>query len=239
MLERDPSKPRLDLAELHELSDVELVRLLIAGDEDAMSEIFERYYRLVMRVALQVVHDTGEAQDVVQNVFTEFYQRAALFDPSKGSLKTWLLQYSYGRSINRKRSLQLRSFYNQAPLEMLDAISPGAAAKIFDLESPEANRLVEQMLAALNDRQRRVIEMIAFRGLTLAETAKELGESLGNIQHIYYRGLEKLRQFLKAADEKVSRKSETKHTLSLLRRLRRMAKSTGEDEVEIVKARAL
>ena len=73
---------------LKRLSDEALVHLLLAGSQDAMAEIFERYYRMVMRVALQIVRDTGEAQDIVQTVFTEFYQKAALFDSAKGSLKT-------------------------------------------------------------------------------------------------------------------------------------------------------
>src|SRR5438876_187823 len=86
-----------------DLTDTELVRLLVAGSADAMDAIFSRHYRMVMSVALHIVRDPGEAQDVVQIVFTELYQKAKLFDPAKGNLKTWLLQYAYGRSINRKQ----------------------------------------------------------------------------------------------------------------------------------------
>ena len=62
-----------------EVSDGDLVRLLLAGDQEAMAVIFDRYYRLVMSVALRIIHDVGEAEDVVQTVFTDFYQRAELF----------------------------------------------------------------------------------------------------------------------------------------------------------------
>ena len=91
------------------LSDGELVRLLLAGNHDAMAVIFDRYYRLVMSVALRIIHDVGEAEDVVQTVFTDFYQRADLFDETKGNLKGWLLQYTYGRSFNQKRKLKNHS----------------------------------------------------------------------------------------------------------------------------------
>ncbi|HYL15110.1 MAG TPA: sigma factor [Terriglobales bacterium] len=82
-MKNDPPNLSSDPAALRLLFDEQLVHLLLAGSQDAMAEIFERYYRMVMRVALHIVHDTGEAQDIVQAVFTEFYQKAALFDPGK------------------------------------------------------------------------------------------------------------------------------------------------------------
>src|SRR4051794_2125179 len=96
---------------LQDLDDPELVRLLVAGNRDAMEVIFDRYYRLVMRITLNIVRDTGEAQDVCQIVFTDFYRKANLFDPARGNLKTWLVQYAYGRSINNRRKLKSRGFY--------------------------------------------------------------------------------------------------------------------------------
>ena len=103
-----------------EVSDGDLVRLLLAGDQEAMAVIFDRYYRLVMSVALRIIHDVGEAEDVVQTVFADFYQRAELFDESKGNLKGWLLQYTYGRSFNQKRKLRNHNFYEQVELEEMD-----------------------------------------------------------------------------------------------------------------------
>lgn len=105
---------------LEQKSDAELVRLLVAGNHDAMAVIFDRYYRMVMSVALRIVHDVGDAEDVVQIVFTDFYRRANLFDEAKGSLRTWLLQYAYGRSINQKTSLKARCFYDQPDLEAIE-----------------------------------------------------------------------------------------------------------------------
>jgi len=70
------------------MADAELVRLQTQRNADAMEVIFDRYYRMVMRVALHIVRDSGEAQDVVQVVFTDFYRNAKLFDAQKGSLKS-------------------------------------------------------------------------------------------------------------------------------------------------------
>jgi RNA polymerase sigma-70 factor (ECF subfamily) len=230
--------PEAESVPMRDLSDSELVRLLVAGNEDAMAVIFDRYYRLVMSVALRVVRDTGEAQDAVQIVFTDFYRQAKLFDASKGNLKSWLLQYAYGRSINRRRSLKCKKFYDQTQIDTLVPLPVSPETRMFDLESPEAKRLVEQLLASIGEKQRRVIELVCFQGMTLAETAALTGESLGNVQHAYYRGLEKLRLYLKKADQS-SRQKERKARFSLVRKFLKAPEETNDKEVEIVRTRAL
>jgi RNA polymerase sigma-70 factor (ECF subfamily) len=69
---------------LHDFDDAELVQMLVTGNRDAMEVIFDRYYRLVMRITLNMVRDVSEAQDVCQIVFTDFYRQARLFDPARG-----------------------------------------------------------------------------------------------------------------------------------------------------------
>jgi RNA polymerase sigma-70 factor (ECF subfamily) len=195
----------MDLARpdgLGQRTDGELVRLLVAGNHDAMTVIFDRYYRLVMSVALRIMEDVAEAEDVVQTVFTHFYQRAILFDEQKGKLGSWLLQYAYGRSINHKKSLKARHFYEQSELDesKMDH-STGASPRFLNLHTSDAVRLVEQILPHLNERQRFVIERVFFEGMKASEVASETGESLGNVLHAYYRGMEKLRGYLREAED--------------------------------------
>jgi RNA polymerase sigma-70 factor (ECF subfamily) len=192
------SEETIERNSLRLLPDEEVVRALVAGDERAMEVLFARYYRMVMRVALRIVRDPGEAQDVVQIVFTDFYRAAKLFDVDKGSLKTWLLQYAYGRSVNRKQSLKNRNFYQENDSDALELVPSHQGARFFNMELAEVRLLADQVLATLDDKQRSVIESVCFRGLTMAETAVALGDSIGNIHHAYYRGLEKLRMFLKS-----------------------------------------
>jgi RNA polymerase sigma-70 factor (ECF subfamily) len=80
------------------------------GDGDAFAVLFDRYNDLVLTVALRIVHDAGEAQEVTQNVFFEFYRSARRFDPARGRLKVRLLQFTYHTSINRRNYLLLRQF---------------------------------------------------------------------------------------------------------------------------------
>lgn len=225
---------------LEQKSDAELVRLLVAGNHDAMAVIFDRYYRMVMSVALRILHDIGEAEDVVQIAFTDFYRRANLFDGAKGSLRTWLLQYAYGRSINQKSSLKARYFYEQTDLEAIELERRnGNSHRVFDLDTPDAVRLVEQILPKLNEKQRFVIELAFFGGMRLSEVAAQTGESLGNIQHAYYRGIEKLRACLRETPNHASGEAASREPrFSWLRRVRK-APQRLSGEVAIAKTRTL
>ena len=93
--------------ELKTITDEELMNELKGGRQEALTYIFNRYYRLVFSVALKILRDRGEAEDLMQDVFIEIYRRIKLFNPAKGSAKTWILQYAYHRSLNRKKYLSL------------------------------------------------------------------------------------------------------------------------------------
>src|SRR3954468_1617428 len=96
-----------------ELTSEYLIARLRQGHADALPVLFDRFHRLVLNVALKIVRDPGEAEDVMQDVFFEIFNKAAQFDPAKGSAKTWILQYAYHRSLSRRQYLALRNFYDR------------------------------------------------------------------------------------------------------------------------------
>ena len=116
------------------------------------------------------------------------------FNPARGSFKTWLLQYAYHRTINRREHLQANHFYNR---EELDELTPAelfyGAGHLVCLPPQEVACLVEQVLALLEPRQRKVIELTYFEGLTAEEVAKATGNSASSVRNNLYRGLSKLR----------------------------------------------
>src|SRR5262245_35488399 len=95
------------------LSDEDVVERLCQGYSDALPILFDRFYRLVLKIALRILRDPGEAEDVMQDVFFEIFNKAAQFDPAKGSAKTWILQYAYHRSLSRRQYLALRNSYGR------------------------------------------------------------------------------------------------------------------------------
>jgi RNA polymerase sigma-70 factor, ECF subfamily len=188
--------PQPNLAELKQLTDDQLMVQLQAGVNDALAVLFERYHRLVFSVALKIVRDRAEAEDVTQNVFLEIYSSVAQFDGSRGTLKVWLLQYAYHRAFNWKGYLNRRNFYNQEDIEELDPVLQGEFFSAGKYAPGELKRLIQQGLASLGAPQKRVIELANYDGLSMKEIANKTGDSLSNVRHHYYRGLQKLRSFI-------------------------------------------
>ena len=188
-VQTNPNPERWNL--LNAQTDEKLVRILIGGEQDALAVLFDRYHRLVYSVALRIVHDPGEAEEVVQTVFLDFYRALANFDPRKGILKVWLLQYAYHRALHRKRHLAANRFYKWVDLEEAAgepalSWSPNAVA--------EVARLTEELLSRLSPRRREILELTYFEGLTADEVAVQLRESVNVVRHELYRALASLRQ---------------------------------------------
>jgi RNA polymerase sigma-70 factor (ECF subfamily) len=185
------------MAVMPKLSDEDVMERLCQGHPEALSILFERYHRLVLKIALRILRDAGEAEDLMQDVFFEIFRKASQFDPTKGTAKTWIFQYAYHRSLSRRQHLALRNFYNRHQItesEVAESISLDIACR--GLTMPEWRRLIEQGLAALNEKQRATLELTCFQGLLLSEVAERTKESLENVRHYYYRGLQALRKFI-------------------------------------------
>jgi RNA polymerase sigma-70 factor (ECF subfamily) len=182
---------------LRALNDEDLMAALRIGCNDALAVLFERHSALVFRIARAILHDDGEAEETVQKVFLDIFRAANQFDPDRGSLKTWLLQYAYHRSIDRRQHLQSNRFYSRDELDDLMPAEPfNGPGHLLCLPPQEVVCLVEQVLATLESRQRRVIELTYFEGLTAEEIATKTGDSASSVRHNLYRGLAKLRAIL-------------------------------------------
>jgi RNA polymerase sigma-70 factor (ECF subfamily) len=193
----------LTLKDLHAIPDDVLMAHLNSGHDDALAVLFDRYHRLVLKVALKILRDAGEAEDLLQNVFLEIYKAAAQFDPARGTTKVWILQYAYCRSMNRRQQLVSRKFYVSTDIsEIPEFPSPHTHS---GLGSQETQCLVRASLKTLNSAQKRVLELAYFEGFSLREIAEETGESLGNVRHHYYRGLSTLRRYLKQSGPEAAR----------------------------------
>ncbi len=189
----------LQSEDLFKLSDEELMQRVAVGCQDALTTLFDRYQHLVFDVALRIVRDPGEAEDVVQTVFLDIYRAVANFDPRKGIPRVWILQYAYHRALHRKRHLVSNHFYRWEELE--SAVEVGVRRSLAG-ELPEIVRLAEQMLEKLKPRQRAVLEMTYYEGLTAEEIANRLGETAHVVRHDLHRGLGALRAALEKNHEK-------------------------------------
>jgi RNA polymerase sigma-70 factor (ECF subfamily) len=146
---------------------------------------------------LKILRDPAEAEDVMQDIFLEIFRKAGQFDPAKGSTKIWILQYAYHRSLSRRQYLALRNFYDRHQSTELDVVKSNHVDVSWrGLTFQEWGRVIQQGLATLNEKQRKTIELACFQGFSLSEIAERTRESLPNVRHHYYRGLQALRKFL-------------------------------------------
>src|SRR5258708_26612775 len=142
---------------LRSLTDELVIAHLRAGHGDALGVLFDRYHRMVLNVALKILHDVGEAEDVMQNVFMEIYKVAAQFDPARGTTKMWILRYAYHRSMNRRKQLQVRHFYASTDIAAVEdtLLTEGAGIS----GSYEAREVIQRGLLVLSPGQKRVLHL--------------------------------------------------------------------------------
>jgi RNA polymerase sigma-70 factor, ECF subfamily len=179
---------------LQETRDEELMKALQEGDHDALALLFDRYYRLILSVALKILRSPAEAEDVMQEVFLEIFTKAKQFDPVKGSVTTWLLQYAYHRSLTRRQCVSLRNEHNVGGGQVDNlkiAVSDSAG-----LTPYECAHDLRKGLLTITAKQRETIELACFHGLSLSEIAERQHDSIGNVRHHYYRGIKKLREYI-------------------------------------------
>ena len=187
----------IPIVRMPNLTDEEVMRQVRQGQPDSLLILFNRFYRLVLKVSLKILRDPGEAEDLMQDVFLEIFNKADQFDAAKGSVKTWILQYAYHRSLNRRQYLALRNFYDRhetSELEIPESKSLDGSWR--GLTFQEWRKILEKGLGTLNEKQRKTLELACFQGLLLSEVAERTHQSLANVRHHYYRGLKGLRKFL-------------------------------------------
>jgi RNA polymerase sigma-70 factor (ECF subfamily) len=174
-----------------------LLRMQLA-DMEALGLLFRRYARLTLGIARRVLRDGDEAEDLVQDVFLFVYFKSKMFDPSKGSARSWLLQVTYHRAYDRRRYLSARSFYDRSRADnaakaLLSAINPGIenTEEFFAWQS-----FLRPAFEQLSEDQRKTITLHFYEGYTLREISQKLGRTFGNVQHDYYRGMDRLRKYV-------------------------------------------
>ena len=179
-----------------EALQAQLLRRMAARDRQALSEFYDQTATPLFSVAMRILGDAGEAEDVLQDVFVQIWERAATFDVMLGSAFHWALSILRRRAIDRLRSRQRRErLAEQLHQSGVPAPVSGGSPALDALVAEQATA-VRSALTSLPNEQRQVIEMAFFGGLTHPEIAVALQQPLGTIKARIRRGLLKLRESL-------------------------------------------
>ena len=155
------------------IEDRELAARLVAGDENALAEIYDRYVGLVFAMARRVLCDDARAEDVTQEVFVSVWEQPDRFDPSRGSLRSWLGLLAHHRSVDRVRS-EVRRTRGEARVDPVDVITTSHVDVDEALSGMWLAGRVREALDQLPPEQRDAVVLAYFGGRTYREVATEL-----------------------------------------------------------------
>jgi len=110
-------RPALAVMANSEASDELLLNQVGDGDREALALLFRRYARSVRNVAYRILRNEAEADDLVQEVFLFIFGKAALFDSSHWTARSWIIHVTYHRAFDRRRYLNSRHFYTSQELD--------------------------------------------------------------------------------------------------------------------------
>jgi RNA polymerase sigma-70 factor (ECF subfamily) len=176
----------------------QLLRRIAAQDRDALAEFYDQVAGLLYSTALRILGDAHEAEEVIQDVFVQIWEKANKFDPAIGVANYWALSITRNRAIDRLRARQRRS-------RLMNEFEESGAAEISAESNPSHLGLSGEELASVRGAvnqlpadQRQAIEMAFFGGMTHHEISERLKEPLGTVKARIRRGMLKLRESLQA-----------------------------------------
>ncbi|MBC8071977.1 MAG: sigma-70 family RNA polymerase sigma factor [Deltaproteobacteria bacterium] len=185
-----------------DLDDVELMREAARGQVDAISRIYDRFAGLLMTMAEKILMDRAMAEDLVHDVFLEVWRHAASYDPSRGTVRTWILVRLRSRALDRLRSAKSR---REVGSDDQDNHGGVAAEEHEDPMLAPDRKAVRVALAELPGEQREVLELAYFQGLTSSEIAERMGSPLGTVKSRTAAALAKLRGLMERAPREATR----------------------------------
>jgi len=227
---RDVFPDRDDDAGVDDVSDASLVRQMIEGSQDAIAGLYDRHSAVVFTAALRASGDRSIAAEVVQETFLTLWNRAELFDPSRGALPAWLSAIARNRAIDRlraagrhDRAASFSSFGRAAEAgdhsiaewltasgELIGVAEAGPGPEIA-LSNKETRASIEEALASLSPLERCVIALAYYAGLSQSEIAARLGWPIGTVKTRTRSALRHLREQLERPHDSVRARTAVTH----------------------------
>ena len=182
------------MTKLKSKDETELISRMVQGDQVALSQLYDRYVRVMYSLAFKMLGSAEEAEEVVLDVFAKAWRTAARYDASRSRVDSWLFLMTRSRSLDRLRQRQRQT----KVVEVATNTAQVSSSDVPDdaLIIAERRTVVAEALAELPDEQRLVIELAYYKGFSQSEIAKQTGLALGTVKTRIRLGLRKLKQAL-------------------------------------------
>ena len=183
------------ISDLSTASDASLAMAVARWQEEALAEIYRRHAGAVFGLAKRLIFDAVLAEEVTQEVFVRLWREPERFDPTRGSLRTFLLSVTHGRAIDILRSETSRRAREERSRSVAEA-GYDLEQEVFDLTTAER---VRKAVAKLPGVERKAIELAYFGGHSYREVAAIENEPEGTIKSRIRSGLRRMGRELDAA----------------------------------------
>ena len=187
--------PQLEATDQQVLTDAQLLALIARGENWALSEIYDRYSRLVFSLALKILDDRASAEEIVQQVFTKVWRSARKYRLERGKFSTWLMSITHHQCIDELRRRRVRPVTQPGNEELLYELASDddpAQAVQYTIEQARVREALQQIPAE----QRIVIELAFWGGLSHQEIAVYCHSPLGTIKTRLRLGMQRLKRLL-------------------------------------------
>jgi RNA polymerase sigma-70 factor (ECF subfamily) len=175
------------------LDDASLMELLAHNQTDALSDLYDRYGRLVYSIAINSVGDQAIAEEIVQDVFTRLWEKASTYDPRIAKVSTWLISITRNRAIDELRKIRIRPEKNSVSwAEVSQSNIPLSPGPEIETEHSWQQKMVQEALETLSPNQREVLALAYFKGYSQSKIAEVLDMPLGTVKTRIRTAMQKL-----------------------------------------------
>lgn len=178
------------------MDDAELAASVARASEEALAEVYNRHSGAVHGLARRILRDETLAEEITQEVFLRLWNNPEKFDPGRGSLRSFLLAHTHGRSVDLIRSETARRTREDNDARLDTGAGRNVEDEVWDLALADQ---IREALSTLVEGERRAIELAYFGGHTYREVADMLGEPEGTVKSRIRSGMKRLRVTLTAA----------------------------------------
>jgi RNA polymerase sigma-70 factor (ECF subfamily) len=178
-------------------ADIQLMMRIAAGEENAFTEIYHRFSPGLFGMAVRMLNDAKEAEDVLQEGFASMWRRAASFDPERSSPFAWAVMIVRHKAIDKLRVRERFEKLTERVLDEFGEAEPEENEAEMDPAFRDRRNHLQNALKRIPDEQRQAVELAFFSGMTHEEISQHLETPLGTVKARIRRGLIRLRSFIK------------------------------------------
>ena len=179
-----------------ESTEAELLARVARGDIDAFGALYDLHAGVLFSLALRILRNRATAEEVLQDVFCQIWEKGSAYDPKLGKPLAWAITLTRNKAVDRLRSANRQAQLFDVGTQAEDATENFLPEARNSVLSREAAGRARAALARLPQDQRQAIEMAFFGGLTPTEMAAALNQPLATVKARIRRGMLQLRESL-------------------------------------------